>query len=275
MSTSQFIDLRDPVIFQSFGGEEYWSKETFAKGEIILQEGEGSQDFYYLFSGLVKVTKSLKDAAKTQKALVTLGDGDFFGEGSLLSSKTRGATVQALTDVVLVKLPRFEFERLVVEDSQAAVGIILGIVQVMNARLQDMDERLVTLHRIAQLTREHGHNPSDILPLVLSDMSALTHHAQIALFSADAQLKFSTPAVDQTLLDKMNLALPEALKAYQVNPENYSFVAPEAAYLVLGKGANVYGILAFATCAKCQEVDLRFLFLVSQELEHLLGAKTN
>ncbi|MFA6024473.1 MAG: cyclic nucleotide-binding domain-containing protein [Candidatus Gracilibacteria bacterium] len=128
--SSPFINLTDPVVFQSFGGDEYWTKVDFPAGSTILKEGEDSQDFFYIFSGSVEITTAMK-------LLATLGAGDFFGEAALLSDKERNATVTAVSDTVVLKLSQPKFEALVLKDAQAAVGILLGIVKVLNGRLQD------------------------------------------------------------------------------------------------------------------------------------------
>lgn len=145
LTKNQFIDLTDPVIFQTFGGEEHWEKVDVPAGSVILKEGEESNDFYYIFSGGVTVVKALKMQAGVQEHLANLGAGDFFGEGALLSEKGRSATVTATTDCVLLKLSHENFDKLVLEDAQAAVGLVLGIVKVLNARLQATNEKLASV----------------------------------------------------------------------------------------------------------------------------------
>ena len=111
-------------------------------GTAILREGEGTEDFYYIFSGAVTVVKAVKGKTGLQEHLANLNTGDFFGEGALLSDKDRGATVTATTDCVLLKLSEENFNKLVLEDAKAAVGLVLGIVKVLNARLQATNEKL-------------------------------------------------------------------------------------------------------------------------------------
>jgi CRP-like cAMP-binding protein len=137
-----FINLTDPVIFQTYGGEEYWEKVDVPAGQVVLQEGEESTDFYYVFSGAATVVKAQKTQAGLSEHLGNLQTGDFFGEGALLSEEGRGATVTATSDCVLLKLSKENFDKLVLADAQAAVGLVLGIVKVLNARLQAANEKL-------------------------------------------------------------------------------------------------------------------------------------
>lgn len=131
-----FVNLTDPQIFQSFGGEEYWTVQEAPAGTLVLKEGEVNTDFYYVFSGKLRVSKAGKD-------LVTMETGDFFGEGALLSDKPRSASVEVTENCKLLKLSQLEFERMIKEDPQAAIALILGIGKVLNVRLQDTTERLV------------------------------------------------------------------------------------------------------------------------------------
>lgn len=145
ITKNSFINLTDPAIFLTFGGEEYWQKVDVPAGEVILGEGEGTDDFYYIFSGLVSVDKAFKSKAGLQRHLANLGQGDFFGEGALLSDKDRGATVTASSDCTLLKLSKENFDKLVLNDPHAAVGLVLGIVKVLNQRLQETNEKLAGL----------------------------------------------------------------------------------------------------------------------------------
>lgn len=147
VTKNNFINLTDPVIFQSFGGEEYWEKVDVPAGKVILGEGEGSNDFYYVFSGTVTVVKAVKSVPGLQNLLANLGTGDFFGEGALLSENERGATVTASSDCVLLKLSKSNFDKLILDDPKAAVGLVLGIVKVLNQRLFATNEKLAKLEQ--------------------------------------------------------------------------------------------------------------------------------
>lgn len=276
---SLFVNLNDPVIFQSFGGEEYWSKVEFPAGGAVLSEGEESQDFYYIFSGLVKVTKSIKDSAQTQKHLVTLGVGEFFGEGALLSDKNRGATVSALEPTVLLKLPQPKFEALVTKDPQAAVGIILGIVRVLNVRLQGMNERLVALERVLHLIREYSGDTAELIPLIFKELAPVSHHGFLGLLTVDGQLKWSTALVTSEQMTLWNQDLPVLLKEFEAPSSPGSFIG--SASPSVKKDANLYlavrngkeelrAVLCATLCSECEERDLHLLLTVAEQIGNLL-----
>jgi MFS family permease len=72
-------------------------------GEIVVHEGDESDRFYVIESGLVQVT------ARDGHVLREEGPGDYFGEIGLLRDVPRTATITALEPTVLLALEREEF----------------------------------------------------------------------------------------------------------------------------------------------------------------------
>ena len=88
----------------------------FKKGDIILEQG-GIGDYYYLIkNGQCLLTRKPSPNAKEIK-LAQLGNGDTFGEDSLLSGAPRNVTITALTDIVLLRLDKNRFISLIKEPS--------------------------------------------------------------------------------------------------------------------------------------------------------------
>ena len=71
---------------------------NFPPKEIIIRQGTQGTNFYVIHSGLVKV--SLKDKDDKEKVIGFLGEGDCFGEISLLSQGPTTADIQAVEDTV-------------------------------------------------------------------------------------------------------------------------------------------------------------------------------
>jgi MFS family permease len=83
-----------------------------AAGDVVLREGEDSDRFFIIESGLVEVTQD-------GVALRREGPGEFFGEIGLLRDVPRTATVTAVEDTVLLALGRDEFLDAVTGQSDA------------------------------------------------------------------------------------------------------------------------------------------------------------
>ncbi len=74
-------------------------------GEEIIKIGETGKEMYFIARGQVEVLDA------SGKSLSTMGDGEHFGEMSLLLSAPRSATIKAVTPCDLFVLEKHEFER--------------------------------------------------------------------------------------------------------------------------------------------------------------------
>ncbi len=266
-----FINLADPVIFQSFGGDEFWTKVNAPAGTVVFKEGEDSQDFYYVFSGALVVDKSLKDEGNTQKRIAALEPGDFFGEGALLSDKMRAATVTAQTDSVLLKLSQKSFEALVVKDPHAAVGIILGIVKVVNARLQETNERLVLLQHVSELVRHSNGSSEAALKTIVHELQTVTESGKALVLALDGTYKAATEGLTLPELTAIQDAHKKVLPLFQAEKAAPAYV--EGTYLfaaIRGLSGTLTAVLAIQVDPKHVEEDSRIILSVAEQLGHLV-----
>jgi len=81
------------------------------KGEAVIKEGQSSDGLYVVLSGEVEVTVKGKPVAK-------LREGDVFGEMSLLTRTPATATVTSARHTSLLRLPREDFDRLIMSHPQ-------------------------------------------------------------------------------------------------------------------------------------------------------------
>jgi CRP-like cAMP-binding protein len=88
----------------------------FAQGEVLITEGTPSEGLFVVLHGAVNV--EARDANNQRVALARLKEGEVFGEISLLTRKNATATVTALTNSIVLKLPRENFQELVVTHPQ-------------------------------------------------------------------------------------------------------------------------------------------------------------
>lgn len=74
-------------------------------GDVIFHKNDYTNSFLTIVQGEVEIETD-------EGPFITLGQGQFFGEMSLLSGRRRSATVRALNDCVLLESPRREIIRL-------------------------------------------------------------------------------------------------------------------------------------------------------------------
>jgi len=82
-------------------------------GETIIKQGDDGDYYYIIKNGKCKVTRTSK--TNTELTLATLSDGDAFGEEALLSEAKRNANIIMVTEGVLMRLSKEDFNELLKE----------------------------------------------------------------------------------------------------------------------------------------------------------------
>jgi cAMP-dependent protein kinase regulator len=106
-------------LFQGFSAEEFrqvvskLSLHHYEEDTIVVLEGDPGDSMFIVVRGEVRVLT--KNAQQKEVILANLGEGEFFGEVSLLTGRPRTATI--LTNVVseLLELTREDYERIAVK----------------------------------------------------------------------------------------------------------------------------------------------------------------
>jgi CRP-like cAMP-binding protein/rhodanese-related sulfurtransferase len=102
---------------------------NYSAGDTIIRQGDEGDYFYAIVSGRCVVTRETPLNREGIK-LAELGIGDTFGEEALISGVRRNATITMLTDGVLMRLGKDDFNTLLNEpmlrwvDYEAASGIV-------------------------------------------------------------------------------------------------------------------------------------------------------
>jgi len=111
-------------------------RQSASKGQIIVQQGQPRQYFYIIQSGEVGVLA--EGTAGSRKMVAKLGRGEHFGETSLFTNQPYSATCVALSQVELLTLDEFTFDRLIATSHQMAHYV----EQVSSGRLKDTRRKL-------------------------------------------------------------------------------------------------------------------------------------
>lgn len=113
------------------------------EGDEICREGEPGDTLFLIVQGQVRVHK-------LERELARLGTGDIVGEMSLLDSEPRSATVTCLSDTTLLRIGRDDFNEILGEQ----LDIALGIIKVLTRRhretiadLRDASAKLKSLQK--------------------------------------------------------------------------------------------------------------------------------
>ena len=85
---------------------EQMDLEQHDEGDIVITEGDPGSSMYVIASGEVKVYTRAAGGRGTALYLAKLGEGDFFGEVSVLTGKPRTATITASQRTELLRLDK-------------------------------------------------------------------------------------------------------------------------------------------------------------------------
>jgi CRP-like cAMP-binding protein len=115
-----------------------------AAGSLVVREGEPGNQFYAIDAGMVRVCKNLGRSDEVE--LARLGQGESFGEMSIVEPLTRSATVQTVGEAVLLRLSSLDFLELYkVTPGQHSV-LLVNIARELSRRLRRLDAVFAAQH---------------------------------------------------------------------------------------------------------------------------------
>lgn len=126
-----------PEIFYKM--EESIKERRYLKGELIFKEGDPGNAFYIIKSGAIEILKG--DPFKNRQIRLAIrGEGDFFGEMSLLEDSPRFAYARAVRDSVVLKIARDDFKNLVAKNPAMA----MEVMGVLSSRIREADLQMIS-----------------------------------------------------------------------------------------------------------------------------------
>ena len=100
-------------------------QRTYARGELLIREGEASTDVYILLAGELKCFTS--DASGNELVFNVMTPGEFFGELSL-DGGLRSASVQATTGAICVVVAQAEVQAFLGEYPEFAEALVMKLI---------------------------------------------------------------------------------------------------------------------------------------------------
>ncbi len=123
--------------------------KVYRDGELIVRQGQSGDCMFVVQAGQVEV---LHEQADKQVRLAVRGEGDFFGEMSLVEREVRSASVRALGDARILTIDQRTFLRRVHEDPSLAYRIL----QKMSRLVRELSEAVTEIKAkaLAQVQEE-------------------------------------------------------------------------------------------------------------------------
>ena len=154
-------------------GEGVWKKQSLPAGTIIFEEGASSTDLYLILKGKVEIAKKVGKDGR-QKVLAILEEGAVFGEGALLSDKPRSASAKTVDEVEILVLSKSDFDGFMKDKPEIAASLLLGLLKVVNQRLQWTNQELVTLYDVAKLIRSTDDDMPKLIAQIAEKLEGVT-----------------------------------------------------------------------------------------------------
>jgi len=133
-TAEKVLFLKGIDLFSALAGEDLAEIAVIAEeierdaGETLVVEGEPGDTLYFVLDGRVRVHRGDQPVAE-------LGAREVFGEMALLDPAPRSASVSALTDVTLLAIGREDFDDIMRDRPEVAIGVIKVLVRRLRAAI--------------------------------------------------------------------------------------------------------------------------------------------
>ncbi len=124
----------DPKMFLSKVNGSGRTISEFRKDQVAFQQGDPADSVFYIQKGKVKVTV-LSDLGK-EAVVAVLGPDEFFGEGCLNGQTLRLATAAALTECVIMRIPKAEIISVIHKEPSFA-ELFISHLLARNSRVEE------------------------------------------------------------------------------------------------------------------------------------------
>jgi CRP-like cAMP-binding protein len=128
-------------------------RQTIAAGEVLLREGEGSENAYLLWEGSLKVALGSGDEAID---IGRIEPGTLVGEIAFLDGGAASATVSATSEGTLLTLSRGELEKLRTTHPRIATSLLRALCKSLAARVRGASAALDRLRGVEPSQKKGG-----------------------------------------------------------------------------------------------------------------------
>jgi CRP/FNR family cyclic AMP-dependent transcriptional regulator len=101
-------------------------RQSFEAGEVIIEQGERGDAMFIIRSGRVKIYS--RGAGGKELTLNVYGEGDFFGEFSLIDGEPRSASAAAIEKTDALVLRHQDLIAILNEHAEIAISLMRGLV---------------------------------------------------------------------------------------------------------------------------------------------------
>lgn len=129
--------IKDDIM--ASGIEKLLQKQVFKLDDAVINEGDVSDCFYIICSGMAKIFIRNENGDET---IAVLKEGQVLGEVGFLSGISRTASCVAMADCELVKISKETFSKIKKDYPELAIKIYEKLVYILSSRLKSTTNRM-------------------------------------------------------------------------------------------------------------------------------------
>lgn len=150
LTTPMFGDLEPQEIMDIIHIVEV---RQFGPGDILFSEGDSGDAWYAVYSGEVEV---LKQSNSGEKTVNVIHPRACFGEIAVLDGLPRSATVRAVQETIVLRVPQDKFQEMLANDHLIAYKLIRHMALLLASRQRANTETLSRLLLANELASVHA-----------------------------------------------------------------------------------------------------------------------
>lgn len=119
--------------------------KEYKAGDIIFEANTVGNEMYIIESGRIKIYKVFEGVELT---FAELGEGEAFGEMSLIDEYPRSAAARAIQPASLLTFSRQSFDATVADNADLGVRLFRAVSEVFSKRMRKTDKLLETYYLV-------------------------------------------------------------------------------------------------------------------------------
>ena len=133
--------VRDNLMLQGLSDAELarlaevCEERQMATGTTVFIENMPGESLFLVCRGAVRISRMFAEG--DEKALVTLGPGDVFGEMAIIDGMPRAATARVAEEAALISLRKKDFEGLAQSEPALALKLVTNLVRNFSKRTRE------------------------------------------------------------------------------------------------------------------------------------------
>jgi CRP/FNR family transcriptional regulator, cyclic AMP receptor protein len=276
IDTKMLSRLKSITFFQRLNDEvlsklcSIVSEVKFRKGEAVFEEGEIGDAMYIIISGEAAIQKMVNRETGDFKSLGIVAEGELFGEMALFDTLPRSATVKALKNLHLIKIPNANFQSFLMEDTKSAAVVLFEFVAILSRRLREGAREQVAVYETGKAIAS-CESVDDLVHKVFAIVLQAVPNADCGIlalynkFTEEVEIKINKGFSPDDMGDG-SLSMEEPLLAKLIETRHFFEGNPSAELLIReGRFSETKTVIAYPIFSR--ETFIGFLALFSRHEE--------